>query len=428
MNLIKDPRQGAGKVLGVIRAFIREHVMLVAMLLITSLICIGLIYYTGLTYMPDMLLYSGSLVIFYFLFANLAKRTSGKLDKILNIRFTKSEKTVTWLSFGFLGAGVVFIIYHLIYLKNIPVWTAYNSLDYYGIALIRQGITEHHNSFIHYTSSFLLKAILPFLVLFFFIKKRWLFWILLPIAIFYAMAMMQKGLVVSQVLPLIVFLFIKRRYILSGVFILVAVAGVLALIVNASPNLRASEEDISAYMAAHRRAYVPQKTKVAITESMASTSNALFERIVFTTGRDVGRWFTLIPSQLPYANGCGYRFLAPVLGCDSKDYEYDRVIWDNLYIVEYNEGLRGTVTSAYFMYDYANFGKAGLVLAGFLLAFVFVLLKIVFEGHAQWLASLNILYTLWLSNVALYSLLLSGGWVLTILLFWLFRPALETGK
>lgn len=425
MNQKSTPGNAVGKVLSAAGTIIRNHVMLVAMLSILVLICIGLVYYTGLTYLPDMGIHIASLVIFYFGLTWIVKRYADKLTRLLDIKFTRNMKVVNALSVGMLVAAMAFIIYHLLYLGHIPVLTAYKSLDYYGIALIRQDITAHHNSFIHYTSSFLLKAVMPFLLLFFYIKRKWLFAILLPLGLFYALAMMQKGLVVSLVVPLIVFLFIKRRYILSFVFVLVAVAGVMLLIINASPNLRSSDEKIAAYMASHQRAYVPEKTKVTLSETMTATSNAVFERIVFTTGRDVGRWYTLIPDSLPYAKGCGYRFLAPLLGCNAEDYQYERVIYDNLYLVEYNQGLRGTVTSAYFMYDYANFGKAGLILSGLLLACVFVVLNLVFGKHTKWLASLNILYTLWLSNAALFTLLLSGGWVLTILLFWIFKPALE---
>ena len=408
-----------------IRKFISRHIIITFMLLMVLEITIGLVHYTGWTYMPDLCLYVGSLLFFYFGLSWLIKRYSDRLTRLLDIKFINNIKVLNVLSYIVLGCIVIFMIYHLIFLGHIPVWTAYKSLDYYGIAGIRQSITEHHNAFIHYTSSMILKAVMPFLLLFFYIRKKWLFAVMLPIGIFYDLAMMQKAFIVTLLVPLIVYLFIKRKYLLSGVFAVLALAGVMLLIINASPSLRASEEEIKEYMATHRRAYVPQKTNVSFTETMTASSGAVFDRVMFQTGRDVGRWFTLIPDKLPYAKGCGYRLLAPILGCSASDYEYEHVIWDNLYIVEYNEGLRGTVTSAHFMYDYSNFGRPGLVLAGFVLACVFVVLNLVFGKHRKWLVSLNILYILWLTNVSLYSSLLSGGWILTILLFWLFRAALE---
>ena len=44
------------------------------------------------------------------------------------------------------------------------------------------------------------------------------------------------------------------------------------------------------------------------------------------------------------------------MGCNFNDYDYSKIIYNAVYIKEKKIGLKGTVTVASFVYDYANFG------------------------------------------------------------------------
>jgi hypothetical protein len=272
----------------------------------------------------------------------------------------------------------------------------------------------------------LIKSVIPFILLITFaIKKHWL-WILLPFYFIYAMAMMEKGLVVSILVPLIVYALLKRKIFSSAFFALIMIAGVYGLLLITNPMLRASREEIMLEMLQNHKIYdVPEKTMTA-SESFNESTRCLTERVVYSNGADVSRWFELIPDSIPFAKGCGYRFLAPLLGCEYKDYNYDRKVHSMLYKEKIKKsGVGGTTTVACFMYDYANFGWIGLILSSFCLAIVFATIQRIFKGEPQLKISLNLLPVLWLSSAPLTSTLLSGGWMLTILLFLVFKNSLK---
>ena len=60
-----------------------------------------------------------------------------------------------------------------------------------------------------------------------------------------------------------------------------------------------------------------------------------------------------------------------------------------------------------------------------MLAIVLNIVHAIFKTNYNWMFSLNCLFILWLSSAALSSTLFSGGWALTLLLYWLFIPQLS---
>lgn len=85
-------------------------------------------------------------------------------------------------------------------------------------------------------------------------------------------------------------------------------------------------------------------------------------------------------------------------------------------------GLTGTATTAYFMYDYANFGNVGLLIAAIYLAFFLILIKRLFKDDYLHLFALNGLFVLWLSSAAFTTTFFSGGWILVLFLYFIFQP------
>ena len=72
------------------------------------------------------------------------------------------------------------------------------------------------------------------------------------------------------------------------------------------------------------------------------------------------------------------------------------------------------------MYDYANFGRKGLILSGFILAIVFYFVETIFRNNFKFKLSLNLIPLATLSSQALTTLLFSGGWGLLIGFYYLF--------
>ncbi len=327
-----------------------------------------------------------------------------------------------------LGSIIVFTIIHLVFLGNVPFISAVNTLDYYKIAAIRQEIGEHDNMLIKYISAFIIRGVIPFALLYFSIMNRKLFWLVLPFGIFYALSLMQKGLVVAIILPTGIYAFLNRQYLKSFFTAVIAIGGVFVLVYTTNPSLRATEAEIEQAMKESGKEYKKADKELSAGESLYSASDAIYTRVFLTTGLVIGHWFENIPSVYPYAYGCGYHFLAPALGCDYEDYNYARIIYDATYIKEAKMGFKGTVTCASFVYDYANFGYIGLFYSGFILALYFILLNKLFSNNAKWNLSLNLLFIFWLTSGALSTLLLSGGWVITLLLYYIYRPFIEAGS
>jgi hypothetical protein len=80
------------------------------------------------------------------------------------------------------------------------------------------------------------------------------------------------------------------------------------------------------------------------------------------------------------------------------------------------------------MYDYANFGYYGFIIAAFLLALLLNFISVFFNNQANWILPINGLFILWLSSAAFYSTLFSGGWMLSILLFIFYKNYIIADK
>lgn len=382
------------------------------------LVATGLVYGFGLKHLDKILFYSVSFFLFYFLFSYFFRNR--KLKEInLSNKLHISRRTAELSLFGGI---VIFIFFHLIFLGHIPFISAVNTLDYYKIAFIRQDINAHNSTLIKYISAFMIKGIIPFALLYFSVANKKLFWIIVPFAIFYAISLMQKSLIVSIMIPTGIYAFINRQYLKSVFTAIIAIAGVFVLVYATNPSLRASKAEIEAAMKKSGKVYVDSSEELSTGASLLSASDAIYTRVFLTTGLVMGHWFENIPSVYPYAHGCGYHFLAPALGCNYDDYDYSRIIYDATYVKEAKLGLKGTVTVASFVYDYANFGYFGLIYSGLILALYFILLNKLFSNNSKWNLSLNLLFVFWLTSGALSTLLFSGGWVITLILYYVYKP------
>lgn len=144
----------------------------------------------------------------------------------------------------------------------------------------------------------------------------------------------------------------------------------------------------------------------------------LMDRLFVVPGRVVSDWFETIPAKKPFLYGDGYRVLAKIRGREYHNYAKE------LYAIiqpEFaSQGLAGSVNVASFMYEYSNFGTAGMVLSGFMLALLFILVETFFADNFKIKLSLNLFPVLLLSSGAITTLMFSGGWGFSILFYFLF--------
>jgi len=147
-----------------------------------------------------------------------------------------------------------------------------------------------------------------------------------------------------------------------------------------------------------------------------TSSSSITNRIFLLPGAMVNSWFKVIPEKKPFLNGRGYRFLAPFHG--EKGYEdYNQLLYRLIYPGFAKRGFQGNVNVASFMYEYANFGRWGLVLGGVLIGLALFFIEKIFEGFGLVKLALNGMFVFFLSSIAYTTLLFSGGWVFTVLLF-----------
>lgn len=154
-------------------------------------------------------------------------------------------------------------------------------------------------------------------------------------------------------------------------------------------------------------------------EIMPNWLTGLIHRVLFVPGEVVGYWFAVIPSDLPFANGCGYRPLAFLLRCKHINFSQEVYIKYNQYLLE--KGVNGSMNVASFMEDYANFGMPGLAGSGIVHALLLYLVGALFAGRRKIGIAINTAPLLYLSSSGLFPLLLSGGWMVTILLYMIFQ-------
>lgn len=235
-----------------------------------------------------------------------------------------------------------------------------------------------------------------------------MFLILLIASLFYVLNLLQKNYLIIIFAPLITWLFLEKRVISFVGYSLIPVLGIFFLVYVTNPENRLQKGNVNA------------KEMVHTTEKSAF---GIRNRMIYVPGKIVAEWFSRIPSEMPFLNGCGYHFAARFMGCEYVN--YSKILYEKIYPGYAEEGLRGTVNTASFVYDYANFGKPGLVLSAFVMALLFLFLQWLFAGNWKWLLVFNAFSVVMLSSAALTTLMFSGGWGLRILLFFLFRKQLQ---
>lgn len=277
---------------------------------------------------------------------------------------------------------------------------------------LRGNIHCSSNSLFVYLSAWNIKAFISFALLHYALtKRRLLFYLLLVLAAFYAFAMMQKSFIVSMLAPLTILMLLQRKFIKVGLLATLAAA---ILVLQTSQLSHLINTDVT------------YTNKPSEPVTWMSVPKALLKRVFIVPGEMVSKWFEVVPEKKPYLYGDGYKIIAKLKG--HKYVEYNEELYPVIRPEYASQGMTGTVNVATFMREYANFGYAGLVLAGCILGFFFVVLERVYRDHRLLFITLNVFPILLLSSTNLLTLLFSGGWIITILMYLVFRQQYEPSK
>jgi len=394
----------------VIKTFIKNHTLFSIYTMVFLILLYGVIETTGSKYVFNMFLFFIPLITFYFGLTYLAKNKKFKgfssLKKIPDLLPDYSFLILT-------GICIFLIIGHLIHIGGSPGIKGFSIMDTTNIVDLRRNITSEASSLWNYLSSFNIKAILPFsLLLLAFKKKKFLFSILITIGIFYAFSLMQKSYILTVLFPIILLTLFKKKYFQSiGLFLICGIV-VISLIYIQNPQMRGGVDNVT-------------KVETTIVKSVSDTKSypirvilGLKHRIFVVPGEMVSQWFHHIPKNKPFLYGGGYGFICKMKGI--KHVEYSKVLYPIIRPKYAEKGLQGSVNTASFMYEYSNFGNAGLVLSALFLGFLLFFIESIFGNNVLLKTSLNLFPIFMLSSGALTTALFSGGWGLVIVLYYIF--------
>jgi hypothetical protein len=226
----------------------------------------------------------------------------------------------------------------------------------------------------------------------------------------YIFGFLQKSFIIFLVLPTLIYSLTQKKYLISLLLTTVMISTISIIIIGSSDKFN---DD-------------PNKTKLEQLEQVNDDRPYALRivlgmsiRIFVTPGEMVSEWFDNVPSKKPFLYGDGYPVIPTLKGTEYHDYNQE------LYPIirpQYAErGFEGSVNCATFMREYSNFGVAGLFLSSLIVALLFTVISLLFKNNMALNLSLNMMFILMLSSTNLLTLLLSGGWFLTIVLFVIFK-------
>lgn len=399
-----------------------------------AVLFLSVIAESGSTNAFYLLMYAGALLVGYVIFHKLLSRPcASRLTEKQSKRFIDIADP---LADGLLVGCAVFIVLHFLYLGHIPLFAGIQSNDYFDIMRIRQSVFFEAPAVFRYLPNIILKSVLPFLLLYYCVTGRGKnFWIIVTLATFYGLSLMNKMFVVILYAPLMLYLLFKWRFFTAARIALIPVAALALLVFVQNPQVRpelwtprdkatASGKPLIIEAPTTLQALAAKKKTQSASYPALQFVETIYLRVFVIPGQVVTLWFSNIPKKLPFASGCGYRLIAALRGCAFQF--YPSLVHDIENPVLVAEGVRGTMTAASFMEDYANFGPKGLILSGVLMAFLFALIDQLFAEDWHWALILNFIPIAMIIELPLPTVLLTGGWALTLLLYPIFRARLKS--
>lgn len=386
------------------KATLQRHYLIIIFSIVFVFLSYGVYIDSGFTYFHYLFIYFLSLISSYIIFYKLINFQ--KLKSFVKIKIPNYN--ISTLSYILLIFSVISIIFHYIYLGYIPVIKAWYSIDSDYIFEIRRLVSEDASLIVNYISSFLIKGLLPFLIFYFYFKNnKKEYYILLIISSLYAVSLLHKSYIVTILLPVLIYSIFRIRILNILILCTIIIGALYFLVIVANPYLRTEQT-------------IQEKNQESITSDVSS---GLSKRVFNVPGKIVSEWFKIIPEKRPFLYGKGYNFLRP-FGVNYV--EYSTILYEDIFPENYKNGNRGSVNTACFMYDFANFGIFGLILSGIILSLIFILIQFIYHNtSADVSISLNLYSILVLSSTAITTLLFSGGWGLITFLFLIFAKGMK---
>ena len=392
-----------------LKNILSNHTILYIYLLVFVFLCIGVFVSSGLVYFPMLLVFLGSLLIFYL----LGNKMSDKLSNFDIFKFTflaNSKLLLLLIIFLFIG--------HVIFLNGLPAFECFE-VKYLSKAVeLRKGITTRAHPIWNYISSINIKALIPFAIILFWHKKQKMYyWMAIFIGCLYAFSLMQKSHILAIFIPILIICIYEKNWLglIKYLAPIIIVIGTLVYVTN--PQIRGGIDDLSKVEASGKKNVSNDSFVVVVVK-------ALSKRVFLVPGEMVSEWFRCIPEQKPFLKGNGYKFISQIKQEEFHDYALELYPLIKPKMAE--RGIQGRVNVASFMREYSNFGIIGLIISGFITALFFLFIEFIYkDSEIKIKLALNLFLVFLLSSGSLSTLLLSGGWFFLIVLFIVFKKEFD---
>lgn len=324
------------------------------------------------------------------------------------------DRWVRALLVGLLVLFASIAVMHLVTLGHIPAILAHQTNDGYEIAKIRANGYFSLEVWQRYASDYAIKGIGPTLLVLAARFKSWVFVPALVVGLCYTVALFVKVNPVYLLLPLIFYFFLCRRFV-AAIAVLILMATSVAINWTAStPQLRsesqATEDVVNEIKAPNRHINRPEQT--SLNQAGLGWLLSIRERFVIVPAQVTAQWYFEYADPGSQEGGCGYRFMAKLLGCPYVH------IPTKLYRIYYADlvrerGLTGSLNAGAYMHDFANFGYKGVIVGALFFGVLFCLIRFLCGTDPAFLA-LNLMPALSLAEMPLSTVLNSGGWLMII--------------
>ncbi|MFT6715645.1 MAG: hypothetical protein ACJA0Q_000272 [Saprospiraceae bacterium] len=224
---------------------VSNHSLFIVYFLVLIGLGFGLYTETGTEYMSKYILfYVCPFVLSYYLLFQFFKERLGysflrKITESKIILYIRSKSLFIGYAFVVL-IGIVLLMYYF-YFGYFSGWKAIFEFDYYRIYEIRRSVTEDVPTWFNYLSSFTIKAILPFTLLFLYVKKQWKgLAVVVLLALFLGINNMQKSYFLIFYFPILFFTFYNRKWVHLGGLLVLVFVGIYSLVCITNPSIKYS--------------------------------------------------------------------------------------------------------------------------------------------------------------------------------------------
>ncbi|MBL7941059.1 MAG: hypothetical protein JNL43_17005 [Flavobacteriales bacterium] len=393
-------------------ATIRRHPLMAIHLAILLILLLGLVQRTGTAYLAHMAGYAGVVVISY-ISAIVLIRARSRSAAFSDVGLTPYVPPVRGLAVSALLVTASIAVAHWVLLGHVPLLEAMAQVDGLAVNAIRRDSNEVP-LLLNYSGHLVLKGLLPFALLVLWYRLRRAFWPVAIIGVVYALSLLQKSPVITLFVPLWVSFIVLRYWKACVLLTAVLLILLVGLILVANPQKMQQVEA----MEQHDPQAPVLDDGVQRHGLVGDLALSIARRVFLMPGWTVAAWFEHIPADIPFQHGAAVRPLASLLGIPFVD--LSRPIYDMERPELASAGTEGTMPSASFMHGWANFGWSGLLSSAAIMGTWLALVGMLFKDRWRWSVCLGVFPLLAASATALPTVLLTHGWVLTLVLFRLF--------